>query len=509
MEFPDLHFFWENFTDLLHIIGYILEIKHIVRLHHRTDDVGLPSLPDLLVDEFIGIFPIILIDHSVPDRQTVRRLLPDQAHLHIRIDEHREGPRDRGRRHHERMRPLPLFRQLLPLIHAEAVLLIRDHQRELVIHDLLLKQGMGANDEVRIVDGDALIERLPLLRRHRARHKHRSKREGILLDHRLHLRIVLLRENLRRRHQGRLVTAQRRFQHREEGDDGLSGADITLHEAVHHEAGAQICGDVLHRRLLPFRQPEWQLLDQRRHLRMHLDHKDRFLRRMMRLLLRQRQREEKQLVKREPLPGRFELLHALRKMHCPNRCPHIHQCAVIADALRDEIRADHRDLHRLPDRLQNRVVRESLRLPVDRLQCTQLRRILLRTENPRLLHGLLPLEARNLPEEDQHGPGPQCALQKRRVEPAEAQLSREIPDIRARHEEAVEIHHRCILLEHAHHRLLFAIDETAHYLRLRVAEIGMREIVDEVLHGPDAQLLKQLFSFRADALQFCKFHVLI
>ena len=196
-------------------------------------------------------------------------------------------------------------------------------------------------------------------------------------------------------------------------------------------------------------------------------------------------------------------------MHCPNRCPHIHQCAVIADALRDEIRADHRDLHRLPDRLQNRVVRESLRLPVDRLQCTQLRRILLWTENPRLLHGLLPLEARDLSEEDQHGPGPQRALQKRRVEPAEAQLAREIPYVGRRHEEAVEIQHRRILLEHAHHRLLFAIDETAHRLRLRVAEIGMREIVNEVLHGPNAQLLKQLFSFRADALQFCKFHVFI
>ena len=507
MEFPDLHFFWENFTDLLHIIGYILEIEHIVRLHHRTDDVGLPSLPDLLVDEFIRIFPIVLIDHGIPDRQTIRRLLPNQTHLHIRIDEHREGPWDRGRRHHERMRPLPLLRQLLPLIHAETVLLIRDHEREPVIDDLLLKQGMGADDEIRIVGGDARIERFPLLRRHRTCHEYRAKREGIRLDQRLHLRIVLLREDLRRRHHSRLVTAQRRFQHREEGDDGLSGADIALHEAVHHEAGAHICGDVMDRRLLPFGELKGQLLDQRRHLRMRLDHKCRFLRRMMRLLLRQRQREEKKLIKCEPFSGRFELIHTLREMHCPDGSPHIHQYPVIADALRDEIRTEHRHIHRLPDRLQDCVVRESLRLPIDRLQRAQLRLILLRAEDPRLLHRFLPLEARGLSEEDQHGSGTQRALQKRRVEPAEAQLSREIPNIGRRHEETMEIHHGRILLEHAHHRLLFAIDETAHRLRLRVAEIGMRKIVDEVLYGPDAQLLKQLFGFRADALQLCQFHV--
>ena len=196
-------------------------------------------------------------------------------------------------------------------------------------------------------------------------------------------------------------------------------------------------------------------------------------------------------------------------MHCPDRRPHIHQCTVIANTLRDEIRTEHSHVHRLPDRLQDRVIRESLRLPVDRLQGARLRFVLLRTEDPGLLHRPLPLEARDLSEEDQHRAGPQRVLQKPGIEPAEAQLPREVPHIGGRHKEPVEIHHRRILLEHAHDRLLFALDETAHHLRLRIAQIGMREIVDEVLRRPDAQLLKQLFCFRADALQFCKFHVLI
>ena len=389
------------------------------------------------------------------------------------------------------------------------MLLIRDHERELVIDDLLLEQGMGADDEIRIVGGDACIERFPLLRRHRTGHEHRSKRERMLLDHRLHLRKMLLRENLRRRHQCRLVAAERRLQHREKGDDGLSGADISLHEAVHHEARPEIRRDVLHGRLLPFGELKRQLLYQRRYLRMRLDHEARAFRCVMRLLLRQRQRKEKQLVKRKAFSGRFELRHALRKMHCPDRRPHIHQGPVIAYALRDEIRTEHRHVHRLPHRLQNRRIREPLRLPIDWLQGARLRFVFLRSEDPGLLHRLLSLEARDLPEEDQDRTGPQCTLQKGGIEPAETQLSREIPDIGRRHEETVEMHHRRILLEHAHDRLLFAIDETPHHLRLREAQIGVREVVDEVLHGPNPQLLKQLFCFRADALQFCKFHVSI
>ena len=113
------------------------------------------------------------------------------------------------------------------------MLLIRDHERELIIDDLLLKQGMGADDEVRIVGGDARIERFPLLRRHRPRHEHRSKWERMLLDHRLHLRIVLLRENLRRRHHTSLAMVIDRQQHGEQSDQSLPASHISLQKAVH------------------------------------------------------------------------------------------------------------------------------------------------------------------------------------------------------------------------------------------------------------------------------------
>ena len=61
---------------------------------------------------------------------------------------------------------------------------------------------------------------------------------------------MLLREELRRRHEGRLLTVGHRQQHGEQGDDGLAAADVALNEAVHREGAAHVGKNLVQHALL-------------------------------------------------------------------------------------------------------------------------------------------------------------------------------------------------------------------------------------------------------------------
>ncbi len=83
------------------------------------------------------------------DRLAPCRLFGEARDVHVAVDGEGEGARDGGRRHHQHMGMavrLCLHRE--PLMHAEAVLLVDHHQRQVAKADVRLEQRMGADENV-------------------------------------------------------------------------------------------------------------------------------------------------------------------------------------------------------------------------------------------------------------------------------------------------------------------------------------------------------------------------
>jgi hypothetical protein len=92
-------------------------------------------------------------EHHGLHRRAPRRQLIDDRHVEIRIGGHRQGARYRRRGHDQLMRLAAvlraLFAQAQALMHAEAMLLIDDHQGERGELDAFLEQRVGADHERR------------------------------------------------------------------------------------------------------------------------------------------------------------------------------------------------------------------------------------------------------------------------------------------------------------------------------------------------------------------------
>ena len=132
------------------------------------------------------------------------------------------------------MRVPPLCTQAAALVHTEAVLLIRNNQPQVGKHGALGDQGVGSHHNVGLSRGQCFpgcplfLLGLGTVEQHRV-HTQRSKElaQGF---------IVLLCQNFRRGHKGRLETVQVRTVRRRSGDHGLAAAHIALDQPVHGRA---------------------------------------------------------------------------------------------------------------------------------------------------------------------------------------------------------------------------------------------------------------------------------
>ncbi len=76
------------------------------------------------------------------------------GNVHVaEIGQHQRA-RDRRRGKHEQVDGFALARQREPLMHAEAVLLVDDGERQIAERDIVLEQRMGADDEIDIAGGE-------------------------------------------------------------------------------------------------------------------------------------------------------------------------------------------------------------------------------------------------------------------------------------------------------------------------------------------------------------------
>ena len=97
-------------------------------------------------------------------RGSARRQLVDNRGVQIGVGGHCQGAGDRRGGHDQLMRVEPLlltfFPQRQPLMHAEAVLFVDNHQRQAVKLHLLLEDGVSADNHLHFAAGDSLLLRL-------------------------------------------------------------------------------------------------------------------------------------------------------------------------------------------------------------------------------------------------------------------------------------------------------------------------------------------------------------
>ena len=139
------------------------------------------------------------------------------------------------------MRRKTLVDQAPPVSDAKAVLLIDHHQSQLLKHDALLKQGMGAAHRMNIAIGEAfqhhaLVTGLILAGQHFEAQADLGHQGG-------EARIMLAREDFGWCHQGRLHLSFRRPRHRPRRNQSLARADIALQQAQHRRGSRHVRPD--------------------------------------------------------------------------------------------------------------------------------------------------------------------------------------------------------------------------------------------------------------------------
>ena len=147
-----------------------------------------------------------------------------------------------------------LLTERVTLLDAEPVLLVDDDQPEVGEPDVLLEQGMRADDDAGVA-GEHVGERLAP--RGDALGSGEQGHPGGVLgaaqpaclpewpEHRADRPEVLLREDLGRGQQRGLSARIDDLQHGPDGDHGLARADLPLQQSVHRERAGQVRGDRL------------------------------------------------------------------------------------------------------------------------------------------------------------------------------------------------------------------------------------------------------------------------
>ena len=133
------------------------------------------------------------------------------------------------------------------LAHAEAMLLVHHHDRELAELDRLLDQGMGAHHQLQLAAGQAPEQLAAPSRRRGAGEQldgERAAQQGV------ERAVVLLGQGLGGRHQRRLGAVLHRAQHRRHGHDGLAGPHLAHQQPLHGALARQVGVDLGHGPLL-------------------------------------------------------------------------------------------------------------------------------------------------------------------------------------------------------------------------------------------------------------------
>ena len=211
--------------ELADAIGHRLDRRHaVVQKEH------LPAPVELSLDG-VAEGRLVELDDGGLDRQPVLRRRLDGAHVARACERHVQRARDRRRGQREHVHRLPQHLEFLLVQHAEALLLVDDHQAEILEADIGLDELVRADDDVHRAGRQRRDHGVGLFFCTEPReqlHRHGELRHA--LDERVEM---LLRQHGGRHQHGNLFAAHHRLERRADGHLGLAETDVAAHEPVH------------------------------------------------------------------------------------------------------------------------------------------------------------------------------------------------------------------------------------------------------------------------------------
>jgi hypothetical protein len=212
-------------NELADAIGHRLDRRHaVVQKEH------LPASVELSLDG-VAEGRLVELDDGGLDRQPVLRRRLDGAHVARACERHVQRARDRRRGEREHVHRLPQHLEFLLVQHAEALLLVDDHQAEILEADIGLDELVRADDDVHRAGRQRRDHGVGLFFCTEPReqlHRHGELRHA--LDERVEM---LLRQHGGRHQHGNLFAAHHRLERRADGHLGLAETDVAAHEPVH------------------------------------------------------------------------------------------------------------------------------------------------------------------------------------------------------------------------------------------------------------------------------------
>ena len=223
-----------------------LSFQQIRLFNQRTNPVGLATFVSAGVTYAVNNIAASRIRNGHRrNRRSARRQFIDDRGVEVGICGHRQGTRNRRGGHNQLVRVksllLPFLPQRQPLMDAKTVLLVDNHQREAVKLDLLLKDGVGADNHLYLSAGDSLLlrqARFAFLFARQPAHLNAQRFEPAA-----EVIGVLFSQQLGRRHQRHLFAVGDGAQGGKRGDQGFTGAHVPLHQTHHRHVQRHIALD--------------------------------------------------------------------------------------------------------------------------------------------------------------------------------------------------------------------------------------------------------------------------
>ena len=217
-------------------------------IDQRADPVDALALVERAADRLLDLADARERNGAGVDRLAAGRLLAQFRDIHVTEIGQHQSARDRRRGEHQHVDSFAFLRQRQPLVHAEAVLLVDDGEREIVEGNVLLEQGMGAEQEIDVAEGEPVEDFLA------RRSALAAGEDGDMQARRFGQRLdgveVLAGEDFGRRHEGGLPAGLDHGRRRQQRHHGLAGADIALQQPQHALRQRQVVDDVVERFLL-------------------------------------------------------------------------------------------------------------------------------------------------------------------------------------------------------------------------------------------------------------------
>ena len=191
------------------------------------------------------------------DRLPSGRKLVEHGYVEISVQGHGQRAGNRRGGHHQHVRRDSCLRpEFRALLHAEAVLLVDDGQRQVFELYRVFNQGVRTHDDLQRTVEQATVDHVAvfLFRVARQQGDGGSRRGQEFPD----AVVMLVGQHFRRRHHTGLITVVERHHGCQHGHQGFSAAHVSLQETVHLAPAAHVDADFLEHALLGAGQREGQ-----------------------------------------------------------------------------------------------------------------------------------------------------------------------------------------------------------------------------------------------------------